>query len=71
MTLSGASATGWSQIVDDDRSDWITGLSSSADARSGDLSLEFENTNEEFFPHGYDEVEDPNQNAWHNNGTKE
>ena len=69
MTLSGASATGWSQLVDDDRSDWILGQSSSADARSGDVSLAFDNTDEVFFPHGYDEVTDVNSDAWLDNGS--
>ena len=69
MTLSGASATGWSQIVDDDRSDWMQGLPSAADARSGDLSLAFANTTESFFPHGYDEFTDGNSDAWLDNGS--
>ena len=69
MTLSGASATGWSQILDDDRSDWMAGQASSSDARSGDLSLAFENTTEAFFSHGYDEITDPNSDAWLDNGS--
>ena len=69
MTLSGASATGWSQLIDDDRSDWMAGLSSSVDARSGDLSLAFSNTSESFFPHGYDEITDSNSDAWLDNGS--
>ena len=69
MTLSGASATGWSQIVDDDRSDWILGQASSSDARSGDVSLAFESTDEIFFPHGYDEETDLNSDAWLDNGS--
>ena len=38
MTLSGASATGWSQVVADDRVHWNRGASSNTDARSGENS---------------------------------
>ena len=36
MTLSGASATGWSQTDTDVRDDWIEGSASSSDSRSGE-----------------------------------
>ena len=69
MTLSGASATGWSQTVTDDRDDWIEGTSSATDARSGELSLAFSNRSTSFFPHGYDELENPASDAWLDNGS--
>tara|TARA_B100001093_G_scaffold78817_3_gene70077 strand:- start:18306 stop:23729 length:5424 start_codon:yes stop_codon:yes gene_type:complete len=69
MTLSGASATGWSQTMADERDDWIEGTSSSVDARSGDLSLAFSNTSNEFFAHGYDEVVNNESDAWLDNGS--
>ena len=34
MTLSGVSATGWSQVTVDDRSDWSAGQSGAVDSRS-------------------------------------
>ena len=69
MTLSGASATGWSQKVTDDRTDWIAGTDSMTDSRSGDLSLALASPEEEFFPHGYDETVNPNSDAWLDNGS--
>tara|TARA_B110000483_G_scaffold24056_1_gene28268 strand:- start:2449 stop:7851 length:5403 start_codon:yes stop_codon:yes gene_type:complete len=69
MTLSGASATGWSQTVTDDRDEWIEGTTSATDARSGDLSLAFSNRSTSFFPHGYDELENPASDAWLDNGS--
>ncbi|HJL97059.1 MAG TPA: hypothetical protein QF401_02800, partial [Candidatus Poseidoniaceae archaeon] len=69
MTLSGASATGWSQTVTDDRDEWMEGTSSATDSRSGDLSLAFSNRSTIFFPHGYDEVADSASDAWLDNGS--
>ena len=69
MTLSGASATGWSQIDTDDRDEWIEGTTSATDDRSGDLSLAFSNRSDTFFPHGYDEHENPASDAWLDNGS--
>ena len=69
MTLSGASATGWSQTVTDDRDEWFEGTTSATDARSGDLSLAFSNRSTTFFPHGYDELENSASDAWLDNGS--
>jgi len=69
MTLSGASATGWSQTVTDDRDEWMEGTSSATDSRSGDLSLAFSNRSTIFFPHGYDEIADSASDAWLDNGS--
>ncbi|MDE0870261.1 MAG: hypothetical protein OSA21_08120, partial [Candidatus Poseidoniaceae archaeon] len=69
MTLSGASATGWSQTVTDDRDEWIEGTTSAADARSGELGLAFSNRSTSFFPHSYDELENPSSDAWLDNGS--
>lgn len=69
LTLSGASATGWSQTVTDDRDEWISGSSSATDARSSELGLAFSNRSTTFFPHGYDEVEHTSSDAWLDNGS--
>ena len=69
MTLSGASATGWSQIVADDRSHWIRGAESNADDRSGDLTLAMDNVSRNFLAHGNDAYVDPNSDAWLDNGS--
>ena len=69
MTLSGASATGWSQKVTDDRAQWIRGTDSMTDSRSGDLSLALASPEREFFPHGYDETVNSNSDAWLDNGS--
>ena len=52
LTLSGASATGWSQIVTDLRKDWVKGQESFVDDRSGDLTLAMDNRSLLFDPHG-------------------
>ena len=41
VTLSGASSTGWNQIVSNSRADWMQGVSVDTDARSDDLTLGF------------------------------
>ena len=69
MTLSGASATGWSQKVTDDRAQWIRGTDSMTDSRSGELSLALASPEHEFFPHGYDETVNSNSDAWLDNGS--
>ena len=69
MTLSGASATGWSQVVADDRVHWIRGAESNVDDRSGDLTLGMDNISQNFLPHGNDAYIDPNSDAWLDNGS--
>ena len=69
MTLSGASATGWSQVVADDRVHWIRGAESAVDDRSGDLTLGLDNISRNFLPHGNDAYVDPNSDAWLDNGS--
>ncbi len=69
MTLSGASATGWSQVVADDRVHWIRGAESNVDDRSGDLTLAMDNTSRRFLPHGNDAYVHPNSDAWLDNGS--
>ena len=68
MTLSGASATGWSQTDTDVRDDWIEGSASSSDSRSGESSLGLSNHSTSFFPHGYRESMNPASDAWLDNG---
>ena len=50
LTLSGASATGWSQVVADDRVHWNRGASSNTDSRSGELTLAMDNVSHHFLP---------------------
>ena len=69
MTLSGASATGWSQLVADDRVHWIRGAESNVDDRSGDLTLAMDNISRKFLPHGNDAYVDVNSDAWLDNGS--
>jgi hypothetical protein len=69
MTLSGASATGWSQVVADDRVHWIRGAENNIDDRSGDLTLSLSNLSRNFLPHGQDAYVHPNSNAWLDNGS--
>ena len=69
MTLSGASATGWSQVVADDRVHWIRGAESDTDDRSGDLTLAMDNISENFLPHGDDAYIHPHSTAWLDNGS--
>ena len=69
MTLSGASATGWSQVVSDTRAQWVAGSESNVDDRSGDLTLAMDSISESFYPHGFDEEADLNSDAWLDNGS--
>ena len=69
MTLSGASATGWSQKMTDSRADWNRGTDSMTDSRSGELSLALASPEKDFFPHGYDETVNSNSDAWLDNGS--
>ena len=69
MTLSGASATGWSQIVADDRVHWIRGSETAVDDRSGDLTLAMDNVSRNFLPHGNDAYVHPSSDAWLDNGS--
>ena len=69
MTLSGASATGWSQVVADDRVHWIRGAETGTDDRSDDLTLALANVSRNFLPHGSNAYIDPNSDAWLDNGS--
>lgn len=69
MTLSGASSTGWSDVVVDQRSDWMAGISGLTDSRSGDLTLAPSQMNNSFSSHGLDEETSNNSDAWLDNGT--
>ena len=69
LTLSGASATGWSQRVADDRVHWVAGDESGTDDRSDDLTLGLANTMNHFLPHGQDAYVDNNSDAWLDNGS--
>ena len=69
MTLSGASSTGWSDILVDQRSDWMEGVSGLTDSRSGDLTLAPSQMNNSFSPHGLDDVVSDDSDAWLDNGS--
>lgn len=69
MTLSGASSTGWSDIVVDQRSDWMAGMSGLTDSRSDSLTLAPSQMNNSFIAHGLDDVSNENSDAWFDNGT--
>ena len=69
MTLSGASSTGWSDILVDERSEWMEGVSGLTDSRSGDLTLAPNQMNNSFSPHGLDDVISNESDAWLDNGS--
>ena len=52
MTLSGASATGWSSIPTTTRDHWVAGEASDTDNQSADLTLAMANSSNEFNAHG-------------------
>ena len=69
MTLSGASATGWSSIPTTTRDHWVAGEASDTDNQSADLTLAMANSSNEFNAHGLDEEVNPSSTAWLDNGT--
>ena len=69
MTLSGASATGWSSIPTTTRDHWNAGEASSTDNQSAKLTLAMANSSREFNAHGLDEEVNPASTAWLDNGT--
>ena len=69
MTLSGASATGWSSIPTDTREHWVAGESTNTDNQSADLTLAMAKSSHEFNAHGLDEDVNPSSTAWLDNGT--
>ena len=69
MTLSGASATGWSSIPTNTRDHWMGGEASNTDNLSSDLTLAMANSTKEFNAHGLNEEINPSSTAWLDNGT--
>ncbi|MEC8142007.1 MAG: hypothetical protein VX071_00790, partial [Candidatus Thermoplasmatota archaeon] len=69
MTLSGASATGWSSIPTTTRDHWVAGEASNTDNQSADLTLAMANSSHAFNAHGMDEDINPSSTAWLDNGT--
>ena len=69
MTLSGASSTGWSDIVVDQKSEWMEGNSGLTDSRSGTLTLAPSQRNNSFTPHGLEDSVSEDSDAWYDNGT--
>ena len=69
MTLSGASSTGWSQVMTDTYEEWMAGSSSNADPRSEELTLGFDSGDTVFSSHGMDDAELSGTTAWLDNGS--
>ena len=69
MTLSGASATGWSSIPTTTRDHWVAGEASNTDNKSSDLTLAMANVSQAFNAHSIDEAVNPSSTAWLDNGT--
>jgi len=69
MTLSGVSATGWSQVTVDDRVDWSAGESGAVDARSDDLSLAMSQVEEDFIPYEIDTTAVSASTSWYDNSS--
>ena len=69
MTLSGASATGWSSIPTTTRDHWVAGEASNTDNKSSDLTLAMANVSQAFNAHSIDEAVNPSSTAWLDNGS--
>ncbi len=69
MTLSGASATGWSSELVDLRDDWMEGSAAMTDSRSDTLTLSPSEANKSYITHSLSENISVNSDAWYDNGT--
>ncbi|RPG75311.1 MAG: hypothetical protein CBE08_003945 [Euryarchaeota archaeon TMED248] len=69
MTLSGASATGWSSELVETRSDWMEGSAAMTDSRSDTLTLSPTENNNSYITHSLDENISEESDAWYDNGT--
>ena len=68
VTISGASATGWSSITDTSRSDWTEGDAISIDTRGDSVTLSMKDHSNWFEPHDTESVP-ASSNAWYDNAT--
>ena len=68
MTLSGASSTGWNQVIHQSRADWMSGESAGAETRADSVTLALDSPEEEYFTHGMNE-NSSSGNAWLDNGS--
>ena len=68
MTLSGASSTGWNQIQQTSRADWMAGDAVDTDPRSDSISLGLESSTLNFSSHQIDAAP-TSGNAWNHNGS--
>ena len=68
VTISGASATGWSSITDTSRSDWTEGDAISIDTRGDSVTLSMKDRSNWFEPHDAESVP-ASSNAWYDNAT--
>ena len=69
LTLSGASATGWSSELVDIRDDWMRGSSAMTDSRSDTLTLSPSENNNTYITHSLSENISEASDAWYDNGT--
>ena len=68
VTISGASATGWSSISDSNRADWQEGDAVSVDTRGDSVTLSMKDRSNWFEPHDAESVP-ASSNAWYDNAT--
>ena len=68
MTISGASATGWSSITDDLRGDWEDGTNTFTDTRGDSVSLAMKDASSWFQPHDQSALSSSGT-AWYDNST--
>jgi hypothetical protein len=68
MTLSGASSTGWNQVIHQSRADWMSGANSNTESRADSVSLGLDGAEQEFYTHGMNE-NSSSGNAWLDNGS--
>jgi len=68
VTLSGASSTGWNQIISNSRSDWMAGEAADTDSRSDELTLGLSNPSTIFETHGMSATSST-ATAWLDNGS--
>jgi hypothetical protein len=68
MTLSGASSTGWNQVLHQSRADWMGGEISNTETRADSVSLGLDSPEQEFYTHGMNE-NSSSGDAWLDNGS--
>ncbi|MBD19212.1 MAG: hypothetical protein CMB13_06230 [Euryarchaeota archaeon] len=70
VTLSGASSTGWNQVISQNRADWSEGTSNGVDPRADDLALGMASPEMVFDGYGMDSMTTTTvSSAWNDNGS--